>query len=83
MGFRSGLMALFGGLRSYRVRHPARHYIPDAVKLRVDVVIDESIPLIKRVQGTQDGHDLLGQSAAVSGRQGGLRTRLPPTYRTL
>lgn len=53
----------------------------DGVQLRVDVLVDESVPLAQGVQGAEQRHHLLRQRAAVCGSQGGLRPGPPPPQR--
>lgn len=57
----------------------ASHDVCDAAQLGVDVLVDEAVPLAEGVQGSQHGHNLLRQRAAVSGCEGGLGAGLPAT----
>lgn len=41
----------------------------DGLQLGVDILVDEAVPLAQGVQRAQQGHRLLRQGAAVSGRK--------------
>lgn len=68
---------------SYRFGRSSRHHVSDPVELGVNVFVNEAVPLVERVQRTQDGHDLLGQRAAVSGCQRRLWAGLPLAQGTI
>lgn len=68
---------------SYRFGRSSCHHVSDPVELGVNVFVNEAVPLVERVQRTQDGHDLLGQRAAVSGCQRRLWAGLPLAQGTI